>query len=248
MPQSPEEAYRARQAERKRQEQEHAPKPWYWLGERDPVARNTRYLGIATIALVIATAGLVVVGILQWRSINGQLSEMKTARRDTEAATKLDERAWVGLLDAVSNPKSFTATRPWNVELIFSNSGKTPARNVKIAMKVLTTPSFVNGPSSADIQALTFQPTQSIAPQGRYFFMAGLGNNWVSTMQAEPGDVESAIAKYPDIVSGRLFLYYFGALKYDDNSNVEHTTEFCIYMANVKTKSISFCRDFNDLN
>jgi hypothetical protein len=66
MPQSQREEYKARQAERERREQERAPKPWYWLGQRDPVARFTLYVGLLT-------GGLIIVGVLQWAVIFGQL-------------------------------------------------------------------------------------------------------------------------------------------------------------------------------
>jgi hypothetical protein len=78
MPQTPREEYKARRAERDRQRKESVRVPRYWFGLRDPVARVTLVLALFTLALVI-------VGIFQWNSISGQLTEMKSAGADTKS-------------------------------------------------------------------------------------------------------------------------------------------------------------------
>lgn len=215
--------------------------PWYWFRQREPVARFTLYLGFFTLALALA-------GFLQWRSLASQLAEMKVTRIDAAKATRLEQRAWVGVQDAISVPGSFTDTSAWRVNVVFFNSGKTPAKAAEIAVLSFTSPSSVSGPSEQLIKALKFVPTQAIAPQEKFTFAVGTPNNWVSTMVANRADMESLILKYPLINKGELILYYFGILRYEDNSGVSRETQFCIYMAKPETQEISFCRDFNELN
>jgi hypothetical protein len=241
MPQCPEDEYKVKRAERERKQQDLLPTPLWWLGQRDPIARYTLYLGLLTL-------GLVIVGTLQWCSALGQLAEIKETRIEAGNATRLDQRAWVGVRDAISVPGSFTETSAWRVNMIFANSGKSPARGAKIAALSLISPVSISGPSPDQIKALEFQPTQAIAPQGTYNFAIGTAADLIATTVAKKGEMESLISKYPLIKSGQLILYYFGILRYEDNSGAIHDTQFCIYMANPQTQVISFCRDFNDLN
>jgi hypothetical protein len=233
--------FQAQRAERERKQQELSITRWWWFKQREPVARFTLYLGFLTL-------GLVVVGTFQWCSIHSQLTQMTIATRDAEEVARLDQRAWVGVQDAISVPHSFTETSALNVIMVFSNSGKTPAQSTKIAVLSFTSPKPVFGPSADQIKALEFQPTQAIAPQGKYNFAISTGANWEPTVRARKQDTESLIAEYPLIKNGQLILYYYGMLQYADNSGHTHSTQFCIYMANPQTQEIGFCRDFNDLD
>jgi hypothetical protein len=233
--------FQAKRAERERKQQELSIMRWWWFKQREPVARFTLYLGLLTL-------GLVVVGTFQYCSIHGQLTEMTISRTDAEEVARMDQRAWVGVQDAIPVAHSFTEASALNVILVFSNSGKTPAQSTKIAALAFTSPKPAFGPSADQIKALEFQPTQAIAPQGKYNFAINTSAGWEPTMRARKQDTESLIASYPLIKSKQLILYYYGVLQYHDNSGNTHSTQFCIYLANPETQEIGFCRDFNDLD
>jgi hypothetical protein len=233
--------YQAKRAKRERRQQELLPQRWWWFKQREPIARFTLYIGFLT-------GGLVLVGFLQWDIIRGQLHEMKKTRIEAGDAARLDQRAWVGVQDAIPAAGSFTETSVWSVKMVFSNSGKTPARAPKIAVLSITSPVRISGPSPDQIKMLDFQPTQAIAPLGKYIFAIGTPADWISTMVASKEETESLISKYPLIKTGELILYYYGILRYVDNSGWSHDTQFCIYMAKPQTQEVSFCQDFNDLN
>jgi hypothetical protein len=61
-------------------------------------------------------------------------------------------------------------------------------------------------------------------------------------------DNKTLISQFPLIQQGKLFLYYFGMLRYDDNVGKRHTTQFCIYLADPATKALGFCNRFNDMD
>jgi len=43
-------------------------------------------------------------------------------------------------------------------------------------------------------------------------------------------------------------LYYYGILKYDDNSGKARETQYCIFLAVPDTREAAMCDAFNDLN
>jgi len=120
MAQTPDEKYKARQAERERQQQERMPKPRWWLGQREPIARFTAYV-------VVFTAGLVAVGVLQWCSLNGQQTIMKGQLKEMQA----EQRPWIG---TIARPEGIiTSSGQWvKPEILISikNYGHSPAFRV----------------------------------------------------------------------------------------------------------------------
>jgi hypothetical protein len=244
MSESPRDEFIRRQTER-------LPRKWYWLRQRDPVARYTLYLAISTLALFLATVGLIVAGILQWSSLKAQLAEAVTNREHAEADERLDKRAWIGLKSAIGVPGSFTATSPWQVNFTFTNSGKTPARKLEIAAITLHSPVPVDGPTAefAKIMRTKFVRGRAIAPQQDYTYGINTPLTWLPITEAESIQRQPEIvALYPFIMSGQQFLYYFGELRYQDVYGADHFTDFCIYMADPRTQGLAFCKDFNDLN
>lgn len=162
-------------------------------------------------------------------------------------SSRLDQRAWVGVLDLV--PRDFSETSGMPVVVVFFNSGKTPARNVQISsmFRIVAVPMY--GPSPENIKHLIFRPAQSIAPQGRYNQILGerIPSGDISTPPEIQG-LQTIISEFQDIKAKRHILYYFGILKYDDVFGHSRETEFCIYLADPDSKQFAFCRDFNDLN
>ena len=68
----------------------------------------------------------------------------------------------------------------------------------------------------------------------------------ITTLQEE--GAKTLVSQYQAIKDGKLFLYYYGILKYDDNSGHHRETQFCIYLADPATKQPGICDGFNEMN
>jgi hypothetical protein len=111
-----------------------------------------------------------------------------------------------------------------------------------------TSPTPISGPSPQQIAMLVFRPVPSIAPQGFYreYIADAVGPQRASA--DELSGQQMLISQYKQIKDKRLFLYYYGLLKYDDNSGNPRETQFCIYLADPDTKQVGICDSFNDLD
>ncbi|HSZ07824.1 MAG TPA: hypothetical protein VK794_04770 [Steroidobacteraceae bacterium] len=217
------EKYQARQAERKRQEQERAPKPRWWLGQTDPIAKFTAWLVVFTGGLVIVTAGLVLVGILQRCSIEGQLAEMQ-----------LDQRAWLG----GSNYKFEITESKLEISVMVSNTGKTPA--MVVIAQIQAIPKSKGSPiSKADI----VYPKDSEHNQGTIFPNQSFP---VYVRNTEPIDLAKQKALFEQIKTGDSVEYFFGYVEYWDISGKDHHwTHFCGQYV-PSTNSGTPCPIYND--
>jgi hypothetical protein len=157
-----------------------------------------------------------------------------------------EQRAWIGVRETVGKP--FTETSPWNVQVTFFNSGRTPARHVQIAALFTTSNVPLSGPSADQIRLLTFHRAQSIAPQGQYHanFGTSVPAEALSIVQMQ-GQKQLA-DQYSLIKNGHLLLYYFGVVRYDDGFGNQKWTRFCIMLANPQTGEAGYCDRFNDLD
>lgn len=190
--------------------------------------------------------------------INGRMSDAvdqlqaaakntKTTIKNAEKSFRQEQRAWVGVQDAV--PGDFSDTQALGVTIVFFNSGRTPARNVQTSVRYELSLTPIAGPPPSEVSKLTFHPGSSIAPQGKYNQRIGGGG-----MVGEPyvpsqiSGVADLISKFHEIKGKKLILYYFGILKYDDISGNHRETQYCVFLADPETKQLGFCDAFNDLN
>jgi len=157
-----------------------------------------------------------------------------------------EQRAWVGVRSI--NSHDFTETSPWHVTVVFTNSGKTPARNVYTSGGYKTSNVPLAGPLDDDIKKLEFRRIQSIAPEGSYY--EEISNNVVGEpySDAQQQGNKDLISEYQAIKNMQQFLYYLRILKYEDSSGKQRQTHFSIFLANPDTKESAFCDKFNDLN
>ena len=166
---------------------------------------------------------------------------------NTKQSFQAEQRAWIGV-QGTSDIKGFTETEPWQVTVVFFNSGRTPARNVQMSGMYITSPIPLSGPRASDIKMLTYSPVQSIAPPGYYREVIGreFAGEIVTDIQRAGNKV--LVSQYPKIKARELSLYYFGILKYDDVSGNPHETQYCIMLADPISKEAGICDAFNDLN
>ena len=212
MTQSAEEKYRAKRAERERLARELAPRPPLWFGQRDPIARFTLYVGIFTLCLVV-------VGILQWNSIRGQLAEMKSGGVDTHdlaLAARLDQRAWVGYaLLTVETPKAGDVA---HASVTFVNTGRTPAKSVAPLTRLKFLPTTVS--SEAQLLQLSNEG-QSPATI--------LGVMYPGMPYPAPIDGRDRLNEADLAASVDGYTYLWGEVAYQDVFGEQHTMEFCGY-------------------
>ncbi|HEX4032394.1 MAG TPA: hypothetical protein VHX20_18660 [Terracidiphilus sp.] len=166
---------------------------------------------------------------------------------NTKQSFRDEQRAWIGV-QGTSDTKGFTEKLPWQVTVVFFNSGRTPAQNVQSSGGYITSGVPISGPSAQQIATLDFRPAQSIAPQGYYREMIGTEVSAEAVTSIEISGEQTLISQYTQIKNKKLFLYYFGLLKYDDTFGKPHETQFCILLANPDTKKAGMCDAFNDLN
>lgn len=158
-----------------------------------------------------------------------------------------EQRAWVGV-QGTADSKGFTETEPWKVTIVFFNSGRTPARDVHVSGMYITSPTPLAGPSSQQVAMLKFSPGHSIAPQGYYRQNIGNGVSAEGSRPEQIFGVNVLVSQFSQIKSKQLFLYYYGILSYEDNSDHSHQTQYCVYLANPDTKESGMCDSFNDLD
>ena len=99
-----------------------------------------------------------------------------------------------------------------------------------------------------DVQKLTFTPSQAVAPQATMILFAGYEAAAEAGNTQLFGEVQALNVWYKPIKDKKVFIYYFGLIKYNDIFGEPHTTEYCIYLANPDTNAIGNCDFFNELD
>src|SRR3981081_2429406 len=109
------ERYEAQKEARDRRTQENSPQPWWWLGQRDPIVRLTKWLVICTACLFVGT---IVSALILWKT--------DTTLRET---LEINQRPWLAISAApigdveISDEDGLSSV----IEYSLKNSGRTPA-------------------------------------------------------------------------------------------------------------------------
>jgi hypothetical protein len=228
-------------------------------------ARAARQEGRDRVRLWFESIGLLIAGVLAIANIGLWLVTKEVARSSQEAASaansqvqasktsieatvkqfELDQRAWIGestqLVDRV-DAHSIAA------QIEFTNSGKTPARNISKSISVHMAPApLIKRPPTDSIKQLQFFGHLSLAPQAK------LTMNVFNMDKSVMAKLSAAMAQeYDRITAGLEIVYIFGELRYDDVYSRPHSTQYCTYLAKVQDNPIAwklfFCDEFNDMN
>ncbi len=149
---------------------------------------------------------------------------------------RLDMRAWVG--PKYYNLKVFQAGKPITVEVGFTNTGKTPARNFSAFVVIHPSEKHLSEGEMVKI----FSQYGKLQQKSDVVFRSEEKSITVSTSDiANDQTVEMVKSK-------QLFIYVFGELAYDDVFNNRHSTKFCGYYPSAKDRSFNICRDHNGVN
>ena len=108
-------------------------------------------------------------------SVDAASANTRTTIRNAQNAFREEQRAWVGVGD--SQLTQFESGKPIRMEIIFFNSGKTPAIKVHVVSGFNLYASPISGPSTEDIRKnkkeLPDNPRQALAPQGKMKLVIG---------------------------------------------------------------------------
>ena len=153
--------------------------------------------------------------------------------QDSEKTFRDDQRAWVGVGEV--QVIELEEGKPFRLDITVSNSGKTPALYVEsgTGRRLSPTP-LLEVPTPRDLGALQFQRAVAIPPQGKYVLH-------VSDPEKSPSPTEM-------LKSGAIHIYEYGKITYEDVYGRVHSTEFCVYLSDPVTRTMSFCKSYNVMN
>jgi hypothetical protein len=99
-----------------------------------------------------------------------------------------------------------------------------------------------------ELHKAQWHPQPAVAPGGAFKFT--IGKIYEKGQIVSPENLQTAkqIEDRLELIKSRtLTMYHYGEITYQDVSGRQHTTTFCIFLANPETKELAFCTDFNDI-
>lgn len=162
--------------------------------------------------------------------MEGQLSEMRSA-------THLEQRAWVGCRNGKCQP--LVAGEKVSLELVYHNSGATPANKVKIGCQLLVEKKDYDIESYAmprkEVAKTEITTEKTIAPN-------------VTQTAPHRGSIEGLT---DDVIgrikSGDLVIYVLGEIVYDDIFEQRHLTMYCC-VVDPSTWQLRVYRQYNRMD
>lgn len=156
-------------------------------------------------------------------------NQSKTALDATIADSKLDQRAWVGMIRAVLTPDTtIKADSDAVIGIVIENTGKTPALNTKptVHWNLLGPSDPLVPPSPKFAQSVTvFFPNSPVV---------------ISTEKVRFSATELEYMK-----QGTQVFKVWGEISYDDIFKNSHWTHFCTYLVKDLT-GINACEEYNE--
>lgn len=193
-----------------------APKPTSW----------DKWTCRATVVMAIATIFYTSFAGWQLRTMQRQLDQM-------QEASQLDSRAWVGVYKG--DPKPLAVGKPVECQIEFTNTGKTPALDVR-AQHTL------GGQSpSCDIEviALSYEDQERYPPKSQ----GAVPPNGTIAVCSHSSNIAST-QMLKDIMDGRQTVYVFGSVSYRDIFGIQHKTRYC-YTIDPNTNELKAHRQYN---
>ena len=160
----------------------------------------------------------------------------------TQEQSRLDQRAWIGGVEATPPPFTDGTSRVYIKEgeripiigIVIINSGKTPARKIKTVQQMRA---FANN---------IFKPVYvSDSPIKKSISVLHPGGR--DTLPITPFDIIITKEMINEIRSGKIVLYIYGKITYEDIFGRGHRTTFCHFI-DKDMKAIANCDTYNDAN
>lgn len=143
------------------------------------------------------------------KAMEASNKESRNALHASVVQSQLDERAWIVLKGIAHKPE---LGKPWNLEVIFSNTGKTPARFVKESCNLVSMAGAVDAPR-----------TFKLFPYGSASFVAP-GSQHFCVLAASHGITKADLAAIRD---RKFTVFVYGAVLYEDVFGDHHWLTFC---------------------
>jgi hypothetical protein len=180
------------------------------------------------------------------KSLKASNKQSKAVLDANVAASRLDQRAWVGVSGAELT--QFEANKPLHLDVALLNTGKTPARKTRECTGWVLARGYLREPPNDVITKCEkdWKASSDLPPQGKFITRAG-----EAQLGASPEDQGSAvyIMQSYDAIKGKVqILYVFGEYEYQDLTGQTRTTRYCLYLSDPDTKTVQFCDGFNDMN
>lgn len=127
---------------------------------------------------------------------------------------QLDQRAWLSI--STMRLTKFQADAKLETQLVFSNSGRSPALHVSVVGAVVVMdkavdPNFLSVAPASDFTAL-----RAMAPQ--------VANTWTRESERPIGSEDKDRVEH-----GTSIIWAWGFIRYDDTFGVTHITQYCGY-------------------
>lgn len=224
----------------------------------DRVKHAERWMIGLTFAIAFFALCSIVVGILQWDAMRGQLRQMQNASmearesmdRSTESF-RTDERAWVEIepiKPILAAPRQVGFGTVFRYELYPRNAGKTVARN--IVVKAQTSVANIDFGNHADFlrngQDKLLLDKFTEGSSGKPVIIPRnpvpkvLAPNTASSVPFILAGQEPQVLPKSQIVS-----YLIGRIDYMDEFQITHWLKFCFFVANAKG-DLWNCQEGND--
>jgi hypothetical protein len=197
---------------------------------------------VAAITIAAGTVGLLIVNIFLWCSTQKAADAAKDSVDLARKTAHFDQRAW---LKFSFGTYKYTLNKPLDTAYQVTDTGKTPARNVKGMvvtnfMKNGETPIF----NYEHGTAVDFGTMHSGIPQGATSYLISF--NTPKGVHVEPAKVTEQM--FRELQSGIGYILVYGKLDYDSVFGAHHWIKFCQSGGPTAFTHPKECVDYNDVD
>jgi hypothetical protein len=200
-------------------------------------------------------------------SMKETVKQGNAALNDTIKNFRVEHRAWVGTMQAVTaaymeggKNRYVKEGQPPKCGVIIINSGKTPARKLRGVVSLITlkageelTPKFeIDNNTAIPHSNLVMQPGTQLmllsSLNSLYVKLPGVLVETSDDSMVSTGDVSVkpfSKADIDDLAAGKKVLYMFGLITYEDIFNQSHWTKFCMYLS-ADLSTFTGCSKYNE--
>lgn len=149
---------------------------------------------------------------------------------EIHGASLLEQRAWIGVEDIRGLPEM---NKPLTITIVFKNTGKTPAKNVKLI-------DTYKGIEKGNELKFDYPPPATEESRGVIFPQSILHNDFTPGKGGTIQEID-----FNRISSQQVKLFVHGKITYDDIFSNEHWTTFCYYLV-AEASGWAACKEYND--
>lgn len=211
------ERYEAQKKDRERGAQERGSQPWWWLGQRDPIVRLTKWLVVWTALLFVGT--LISAGIL-W--------ETDDTQRESFTAV---QRPFIIPLELKITPTTDIRKKivQWFFQPSIKNSGNTPTKDLMFYSTFAEAPRTPVANAGEAFQGVQMPDVPWTDPDNAIDRGFGRRSFLGPQVTAPIGGIGIPISHIQEMASGALRGYVSGSIRYKDRfrKTEPHVTKFC---------------------